>query len=173
MRNFLRKAFAFATAVAISSGAHAGGLSNPNNTQLPATAGNYVAPAGFLGEKIQSVIATGSSVSLTTGTAANVTSISLTAGNWLVFATCEYNIGGTTTVTYAACSVSPTTAALNGSAVSLATVPGGSVTILAGLPSPTQIISVTSTTSEFLVAQAAFAVSTMTVYGSITAIRIF
>ena len=46
---------------------------------------NSNAAAGIVGEYISSSIASGSAVSLTTGVSANVTSISLTAGDWEVY----------------------------------------------------------------------------------------
>lgn len=139
------------------------------------TATNDSAASGYIGEYISSNIAIGSAVSLTTTTTANITSISLTGGDWDV----EGNVGfisasGTIgTVLIAAVS--------NGVSATLPTSPaGGSYTQLSQtLPaSVTQImvtgrsrISLASTTTIYLVAQATFSVSTMTGYGFIGARR--
>src|SRR5215469_14973398 len=50
--------------------------------QLPGTATNDNAAAGNVGEFVISTVARGSAVPLSTGTAANMTSVSLTAGDW-------------------------------------------------------------------------------------------
>ena len=50
--------------------------------EIDGTATNDDAPAGYVGEVISSGVATGSAVSLTTATYATVTTISLTAGDW-------------------------------------------------------------------------------------------
>lgn len=49
---------------------------------LRGTATNDDAAAGYVGEEIKSEILTGSSVAISNATAANITSISLTAGDW-------------------------------------------------------------------------------------------
>lgn len=50
--------------------------------QIPGTATNDDAAAGMVGEFISSTVLAGSAVALTNGVSANVTSISLTAGDW-------------------------------------------------------------------------------------------
>ena len=56
-------------------------LTNATGDQLGVT-NNSAAVAGHVGELIQSIRASGSPLSLTTNTAADVTSIALTAGDW-------------------------------------------------------------------------------------------
>lgn len=53
--------------------------------QYPATATNDDATAGIVGEFISSQVNSGSAVALTSGVAADITSISLPPGNWLVW----------------------------------------------------------------------------------------
>jgi hypothetical protein len=50
--------------------------------QLPGTTTNDNASSGNIGEFVSSTVAFGSAISLTNNTAANITSISLTAGDW-------------------------------------------------------------------------------------------
>ncbi len=54
--------------------------------QLPGTATNNNATAGNIGEVISAQLASGSAITLTTATGANIISISLTAGDWDVYA---------------------------------------------------------------------------------------
>ncbi len=73
-------------------------LTNATGVPLHGTNTNDSASAGFLGEYISSTVLAGSAVSLTDSTPANVTSISLTAGDWDVcgnIATAQ--VGGPTT----------------------------------------------------------------------------
>ncbi|MDP2325295.1 MAG: hypothetical protein Q8N51_14890, partial [Gammaproteobacteria bacterium] len=76
-----------------------GALSRTGGIAIEGTNTNDAAAAGYIGELIGSTIASGSAVSLTTATNANVTSISLTAGDWDVWGAITYNHGGSTNVT--------------------------------------------------------------------------
>jgi len=53
--------------------------------QIPGTTTNDSASAGNIGEFVSSTVLVGSAVSFTTATALNITSISLTAGDWNVW----------------------------------------------------------------------------------------
>lgn len=137
---------------------------------------NNNASSGFYGEYIESVVLTGSAVSLTTGTQTNVTSISLTAGDWDVSAVIYFLPTGTTSITRYAGGVSATSATLDANpgrfgdwASSTAFTTGGT-TLHTSIP-PVRY-SLASTTSIFLVALSAFTVSTMGAYGIIRARRI-
>lgn len=131
------------------------------------------ANAGSVGEYIQSVVATGSAVSLTTATPANVTSISLTAGDWDVAGEVGYTIS--TAASSITCGINTTSAALpagttgNGLSqmASTATTLGSSN--LAIMPTR---ISIAATTTVYLVAQAAFAAGTVAAFGVIRARRV-
>jgi hypothetical protein len=132
------------------------------------------AAAGVVGEFISSSIGTGSAVPLTTGTLTNVTSISLTAGDWDVWGTVATNPTGTTTTTFFAGAVSTTTAALpaigsGGSFFSFPFAVAAGQGIVNGI-APTRI-NVSTTTTVFLVAEAVFAISTLGAYGNIQARR--
>jgi hypothetical protein len=146
--------------------------------QIPGTATNDSGSAGSVGQYVSSTVAAGSAVSLTTDTPANITSISLTAGDWDVSAYCIYNGGVTTTVKYADCSISQTTGALDQTPGALGVFgqPTAGTTLFAQT-APTTLplipwrISLSGTTTVFLVTQMGFGTSTATAYGIIRARR--
>lgn len=156
-------------------------LTVTGNTSLLGTANNIVgtntnnnAAAGSIGEYITASLASGSAISLTTVTPANVTSISLTAGDWEVWGSNVFVFEGSTTST-------SLVAAINTTSATLPSNPGGGVSYLyyASMTGGNPIIqtgvvrmSLASTTTVYLIAQAGFAVSTASVYGFIAARRI-
>lgn len=133
------------------------------------------AAAGYVGEVISSSIAVGSAVSLTSTIAKTITSISLTAGDWDVWAVLNTNPASTTTTSVATGSISTTNNTLSTQSINtpLATISGAS-----GATQP-QVFSIgpgqqniSATTTIYLVANVTFAVSTMSAYGYIMARRI-
>ena len=144
-------------------------LSSP----VTGTTTNNNAATGVIGEYQTSTLATGSSISLTTATAANVVSVSLTAGDWDVRGVVDYTLGTSTATTYMQQGISVTSATL-GSQDTYSSYP---FAMLAGadaaLTTPTVRISLASTTTVYLVAKAAFTVSTLKAYGSIFARRVW
>lgn len=165
-----------------ASGLHAKGnlpQTINDNGQFVGTATNDNANAGNVGEYVESVIASGSAVALTTATAKDITTISLTAGDWDVEFIPEFTGGGTTTVNYLVGSVSLTANTLdqtngrfiahNFSAGTLFNaVPGG----FFGFAGITVRLSLASTTTIHAVAQAAFGTSTCSGYGVLRARRV-
>ena len=147
---------------------------NPNVAQVHGTATNDNAGAGIVGEFISSTVLVGAAVALTTATPANITSISLTAGDWDVWGTVAFNPAGTTTIT-------DEFGGINTVSATLPTAPGSGAyasfslpfTVGAGcvFPVGTARLSLASTTTVYLVAQANYAVSTMGAYGFIGARR--
>jgi hypothetical protein len=140
---------------------------------IAGTPTNNNANAGSVGEYVSSTVAQGSAVSLTNGTPANVTSISLTAGDWDVWGTVAYSPGGTTVTTNIISGISTTSATLPAVASgAYAYIP---VTFSTGsapiIPVGTTRISIASTTTVYLVAQSAFTTSTNAAYGGIYARR--
>ena len=141
--------------------------------QIPGTATNDNASAGNVGEYIEASVLAGSAVSLTAFTAADITFIDLTAGDWDVSTYAEFNPAATTTVTNAQISVSTTSATVD-------VIRRGFDSYVAGsaFPSPISVqannvrISVNATTRVYMVASVGFAVSTLTAYGRITARRL-
>lgn len=152
------------------------GLITPSTTVgIKGTAAADNAQAGSIGEVISASVVSGSAVSLTTGTPANITSISLTAGDWDVWgqvvvvpaatSTLVNICGWVNTVTVAQPTYSNTAAA--GTVLTLPFTTGASQVIQTGVAR----INVSSTTTVFLGTQAAFGVSTCAAYGYIQARR--
>lgn len=153
-------------------------VSGGRGTNVSGSATNDDAPAGYYGEFVSSTVASASAVALTTATTANVTSISLTAGDWNVWGNVYFTQGATTTATAYSAGVSQTTATLpgndGGNQVNLA---GTGAALLAGNPAPTLTtptgrISLTGTTTIFLTAQSTFLISTQAAFGTIRARRV-
>ena len=145
---------------------HTGGI-------VGTTAGGN-ATAGNVGEYVITLVAVGSPVSLTTATAANVASISLTAGDWDVEGNVNFTAGSATTATTSAWSagIDATTATLptDGSEVHTTAVATTS-SFLTSIPVPRKRISLSATTTIYLVGLATFSAGTVGGYGKIAARR--
>lgn len=145
--------------------------------QGPATATNDSATAGNLGEYITSVVTSGSPVSLTTGVTSNITSISLTAGDWDVTGVAAFALGATTNTTYLSSSISLTSATSDTSMDRLAIQNYGTGQVIGSaggssrITLPTTRISLAGTTTVYIVSNCGFTVSTAAVYGEIRARR--
>lgn len=146
------------------------------NLIFPGTTTNDNAAAGQVGEYIESVIPTGSAVSLTTGTAANITSIALTAGDWDVDAIAYFGPAATTNTTSEVGWITTTSATLDSTAgrINAVTIPNAGITGGSGhsIAIPAYRFSVAGNTTIFLGAQSSFTVSTNVAYGRIAARRI-
>lgn len=140
------------------------------------TTTNDNAAAGSVGELIQSSVLSGSAVSLTSSTSVDVTSISLTAGDWDVSGVSQFIANAATTATKFGGAISLTSATFPG-------IPGTgiywtlTISQSAGAEMPTMPtgdvrISVATTTTVYLVARATFAVNTMSAFGYIRARRV-
>lgn len=143
--------------------------------QYPGETTTGSATAGNVGEYIESVIASGSALALTTATPKTVTSISLTAGDWDVDASVLYTLGATTSITSSYASLSLVTNTLDTTSgritinIYAPVVPGGGLSESANVP-PYRF-SLSGTTSIFLIANSVFTVSTNSAYGIIRARR--
>ena len=140
-------------------------LTNPN---IVGTTTNNNANAGSVGEY---VTATGSSTAMTTGTNTNLTSISLTAGDWDVETSVQLAPAASTVLSSWIAGPSATSATFGtlGSFVSLAFTTTGSGQIFA---SPVVRLSLASTTTVFCVAVANFTAGTLNGTGFIRARRV-
>lgn len=144
--------------------------------QLPGTNINDSAAAGKVGEFVTATQPQSTPIALTNNAGANITSISLTAGDWDVWGQVVNAPAGTTNYTLLIAGVGTASATIIGAAG----VPGRSDCAFGGGAtggqpnacqiSPTQL-SLNSTQTVFLVANDAFTVSTMGAYGYISARR--
>lgn len=141
---------------------------------LVGTTASSAVTSGNVGEYLSSSIPVASSVALSTGVTANVTSLSLTAGDWDVWGTVATNPASSTTQTIVI-------GAINTTSATLPTIPAGGayasqVALATGIattfPVGTTRIITSSATTAYLVANAAFGVSSQSVYGFIAARRV-
>lgn len=135
---------------------------------------NDAADAGYVGELITSSVAAGSAVPLTTDTVTNITSISLTAGDWDVSGTVVMAPAATTSSTIKIGGISSTSATLGALGTYSVQTSEAQVTgaISSFQPTPAFRLLISSTTTVYLLASATFTVSTMSAYGTIRARRI-
>jgi hypothetical protein len=124
--------------------------------------------AGQLGQIITASVSAGA---ITTTTYTDMTNISLTAGNWIVFGNLLTNPAGGTVQSYVAASCSTTSATLTAgryTAITTSAAAGFPV----GIPTTCSNISVSGATTVYLVGYVVYSVSTLTATGTISAVRI-
>jgi hypothetical protein len=143
--------------------------------QIPGIAGSTAAIAGNVGEIISATVAIGSATSITSGVSGNITSITLTPGDWDVTGSCGYLPAGTTTTSIIVCGFNTVSATLplppgSGGNVVMKNAIGAGLDQL--LPVGTVQVQIASTTTVYLVENITFAVSTATVYGFLRARRV-
>lgn len=148
------------------------GLSGPD---YAGTVTNDPTPAGKIGERLYGQLAKASATALVTATPKTITSVALTAGDWDVSGSVTFIPVNTTTVSDLIVSISlvDNTDGAPDSVGGYANV--GVPYTSTGLDNTVSIIptriSVAATTTVYLVANASFAVSTATAYGTIRARR--
>lgn len=142
---------------------------------------NYWAAVGgsaALGSEIVSRVLIGAAVSLTTATAADVTSITLGVGIWEVSGTVGFTKNTGTLVTELNTAVNTTSATLPtfpsaGTATAQKTGGAGNTANSGIQPAgPCRITVISGTQNVYLVTQATFTVSTMAAYGEIRAVKV-
>jgi hypothetical protein len=139
------------------------------------TTTNNDAAAGSVGEVLSTAVASGSAVGISTGTPANMTSVSLTAGDWDVSVMFAFLPAATTSITALIGNISQVSATRDtavGAEKALrcaAVVPGANA---CNVDVSSYRVSLAGTTTIYAVAQATFTVSTLAVYGIIRARRI-
>ena len=152
---------------------------SPTTGGIVGTTTNDNVTAGDVGEYISASIENGgATVSLSSGATSNVLSISLTAGDWDVCGTVSFQGNSSTTVVNMYSSISLSSGAADATA--------GRINII-GYPTGTLLfnnsnsiscsvlpvrLSLGTTTTVYLVANATFGVSTMVTFGNIRARRI-
>jgi hypothetical protein len=142
--------------------------------QYPGETTTGSATAGNIGEYIESVIASGSSVALVTGTPKTMTSITLTAGDWDVDGVIQFLPVASTSITRLSSSISLSTNTTDATAGRFtqfsvpATVPNSVMSLVV---TPVRM-SVSGSTTVFLVADQTFSVSTLSCFGLLRARRV-
>lgn len=161
---------------------------DPTNTgvAIHGTNTNNAASVGFVGEVISSTVPFASRISLTTATPINITSITLTAGNWDISASVGFVPGSNTNMTSIQTAVSLTSATLPGNAAYWSATSNGELreenefgtggqvftgNFVPGLSMGSYSVSLSTSKTFYLVAQSAFSVSTNQVIGRIQGIR--
>lgn len=141
--------------------------------QVAGTATNDNALAGNIGEYISSTVTNGTAVPLTSGASADVTSISLTPGDWECYGRVSFVAGAGTIGTQFAGGISSTSLTLPNNAGSSFNLP---ITSPAGtgmiVPLSTTRFTLAVPTIIYLVALSVFSVSTMGGAGFIGARRV-
>ena len=158
----------------ITLGDSDGKLTRAAGISINGTNTNDSAAATYVGEYVESEILVGSAVSLTTNTQTNVTSISLTAGDWDVWGNSVFTGAGGTVVTAAIAGINtvsatlPTAPAKGAYGFWIGNVTGSAPGVVAGQ----RRISVSGTTTVYLVVYCTFTTSTMSAYGCLAARRV-
>jgi hypothetical protein len=151
-----------------------GALSRSGNGGIPVqgTNTNDSAADGDVGEYVSSILPVGTPIGLTTGVAANITSISLTAGDWDVTGTI-FVTGSPASFQTVTGSISTTSATNNTSADRYANFTFGAFTSLFAitLKPGTFRLSLSATTTVYLVTNCTFNVGAPAAYGAIVARR--
>lgn len=102
-------------ALVAADGPTGGFIKDSQGGSLPATATNDDASAGTVGEYLDAELASGSAISLTHATPANVTSLELSAGDWAVYFDAVFTGNAATQVWYLVASLSATSATIDAS----------------------------------------------------------
>lgn len=136
---------------------------------------NNNASAGNIGEYVEGTVLVGSAVNLTSGNSANLTSITLTAGDWDVRAVGRLSTANTTTVSECQISASTTSATQDQTNGRLAQAVYPNQTFYAQNPTialPPTRFSLSTTTTIYFVVRATFVTSTASMYGVLSARRV-
>lgn len=147
-----------------------------SSNSLVGTTTNDSAAAGRIGEYVEGVVASGSAIAMTDSAQTNLTSISLTAGDWDVRFVASFVAQATTTVGRVVASISATSGALDNTlgrqitSIYSNTTPGAFGPIQIGVPS--RRISLSGTTTIYGIVYSNFGTSTMTAYGHLSARRV-
>lgn len=149
------------------------GINSANSASVQGLVG--VSPfVGALGQLVRQTTPSGSAVSLTTNTPANVTSVlTLTPGTWTISGIIGFVTDPATSVTQIQLSLSTTSATLgtNYGLDTIANTFSAQIGIQQTLTLPSLVVTVTTNTDYYLVTQTTFTLNTMSAYGTITAQR--
>ncbi len=156
--------------------ASATSLSFSSTSGVIGTTTNDNAAAGSVGELISSVIAQASATSLANATPKNITTISLTAGDWDVWGNVSFIPGATTNITALSGWISSTNASLPDGSLYVQHQYGSSGVVtnvnVTGFCVPQLRFSLSGTTTIYLSVSQNFTLSTLTGCGGIYARRV-
>lgn len=165
------------TAATFSKQVIAPSFSPSTTSGIIGTTTNNDAASGSVGEYVTSNIPVASAITLSSGAGTNITTISLTAGDWDVFGNISFG-GDTNTVVGFTLAGSSIVSQTFPDASQYASSGFGSPGILAfanstriGLPIPTTRLSLSGTTTVYLVADMLFSVGAGTACGTLSARR--
>lgn len=142
-----------------------------NQPDLVGTTTNNNATAGSVGEYTSSVIAFASAVSISTATATNLTSLSLTAGDWDVYGNINFTFSannGTEIDVW----ISTTSASVPDQSLRVVLFQPSGIFSTYGADAPFKRISISGTTTVYLTGYVGFASGTATMCGGLYARRI-
>lgn len=125
-----------------------------------------------LGNYVSDSLVAGSAVALTTATAANVISITLTPGEWDVTGVVKYPMSGATAESFAQ-GISTTSATLGASPTYMEQVSNlAAVTSTLSAPTPVvHLVLTAASTTVYLVTSCTFSVGSVSAYGDIRAVQ--
>jgi len=146
------------------------GLSIPLPLISGITSGSQQA-TGKVGEVLSSVILNASATSLSNATSKNITSLAVTAGNWYIFGN-TFDACSTAAMNSAQSSISTTTATQADNALTAIWNSGSANTNAIALSVPGQFVTISGTTTYYLVTTVTFSAGTATGCGGIYALRI-
>jgi len=163
--------------VAIQSGGTTSANFTSTGTSILGTTTNDNAASGYVGQYVSSTVAYGSRATLTQGVTYNLTSISLTAGDWDVSAQgLVEGTGSTATYYYAMVAASSTGTGDIGAGLDVATIAPLNNSIWTttdwNIIAPVVRFSLASTTTVYLRVRAASSASGLVAWGQISARRI-
>lgn len=145
---------------------------------LLGTPTNNSAATGYIGEYVEGAVAEASKITLTTNVVSELTSITLTAGDWDVTALSEFQTGTATNVTILLGNLSTTSATLDTTAGRLSTLTFGSSGLAMtnsldiSVINPVYRFSLSTTTTIYLNVRGNFTVSTLKAWGILRARRV-
>jgi len=141
---------------------------------IPTSGSNW--QAVIEGDYIASAVVAGSAVSLTTNTAANITTVSLSQGDWECRGLVSRTLGGTTSVTVLSAGIGTTTATIPTQGTNAVTNTQTAANVMGATGQDSQVgparFSLAATTTVYLVAKDTFTVSTDAGYGELACRRI-
>ncbi len=159
------------SSIAFGAGGTIGAVGYSAVGQVQGTATNDSAASGKVGELISSTVTSGAPVTLTTTVVANLTSMSLTAGDWDVWVDAVFTPGGTLSLATASISTTSATHSFTPGDFSQIAPAGASPANPLNVKAGATRISIAGTTTVYGVVSATFGTS-MTAYGILRARRV-